>query len=207
MKRFLLIITALALCASSMYAQELTRANFSIGPRVGLNLSNLNNANNTEAKPGLVAGITSTYSITETSGLTFDVLYSQEGSQADVGAEMQTNLDYLRLALAYNQFFGDLGERFRPKIYVGPSLGFLTSAEAKSGETETDIKGEFNNLDVGLLGGIGFNYRIGARQWLNVDGRYYLGLSDVTESRLPGEDPITNRTFQISVGVAFGFGG
>lgn len=206
MKHLLFITGLFVLLTSSISAQDLTWVNFSIGPRIGLNLSNLTNSDNTEVKPGMVIGVTSTYSITETSGITFDILYSQEGTRTNFDPQVKTNLNYLRLLAAYNQFFGELGESFRPKLYIGPALGFLTSAETKIGDNETDIKEGFNSIDLSLVGGIGFNYRIGKRQWLNVDGRYFLGLTDVADNRPANQDPVNNQNIQISVGVAFGIG-
>ena len=50
--------------------------NFSIGPRVGINIANVSNIDNSKSLVGPVVGITSTYSFSETSGITLDILYS-----------------------------------------------------------------------------------------------------------------------------------
>lgn len=51
----------------------------SIGPRAGINFSNVSNVEGSKSKKGLVLGLTSTYSLNESSGLTLDVLYSVKG--------------------------------------------------------------------------------------------------------------------------------
>ena len=51
----------------------------SLGPRVGVNFSNVSNVEGSESLSGLAIGLTSTYSINEKTGLTVDLLYSQEG--------------------------------------------------------------------------------------------------------------------------------
>mgnify|MGYP003862918121 CR=1 FL=1 len=203
MKRlFLLFIAFLpALCLSA----QMTK-NFSIGPRVGVNFAKFTDTDNSESKPGLVAGLTSTYSINTNTGITFDALYSGEGVQSEADPKIKTDLDYLRLMLAFNYFFRDQEDNFRPKIYVGPTLGFLLSAENKveDSESEVDVKDAYKNVDLGLAVGLGFNYRLGGETWLNVDGRFQPGLSDLRENKPSNSNAIRNQNFQFSVGLAFG---
>ncbi|MBK7872628.1 MAG: outer membrane beta-barrel protein [Saprospiraceae bacterium] len=132
-------------------------------------------------------------------------MYSQEGSQYDINATtVKTDLDYIRLLLAYNVFFGDLGDRLRPKLYIGPTLGFLIDADTEVRNQETDIMDNYKNLDIGLAAGLGFNYRIGSQQWLNFDARFQPGLTDIVENKPSGTDAIRNQAIQLSIGVAFG---
>ncbi|MFN7120077.1 MAG: porin family protein [Saprospiraceae bacterium] len=204
MKRLILLFVTLTLVTYTF--AQLTERNFSIGPRVGVNFSKVSNTNNADYKSGLVAGLTSTYSITENSGLTFDALYSREGSETESEPQLATELDYLRFLLAYDLFFRDLGDRFRPKIYVGPTLGVLLSAEnqIEGAENDVDVKENYNTLDVGLALGLGFNLRIGEATWLNVDGRYLPGLTNIIDNKPSGADAIRNQGFQLSLGLAFG---
>lgn len=190
---------------TALFAQTTDR--FSIGPRVGVNLAKVTELDDAEVNPGLVIGLTSMYSIQETFGLGVDLLYSQEGHRIDVGnTETSVGVDYIRLLPTFNIFFRDLGESFRPKIYIGPSLGFLVSAESKveDSKTEVDVKDAYNGFDLGLLGGLGFNYRLANRTWLNVDGRFIQGLLDVRENKTGPFDGVKNQNIQFSVGIAFG---
>lgn len=203
MKRlFLLFIAFLpALCLSAQLGK-----NLSLGPRVGVNFAKFTSKDgidNSESKPGLVAGLTSTYSINTNTGITFDALYSREGQS---NSTFKTDLDYLRLMLAFNYFFRDQEDKFRPKIYVGPTLGFLLSAEDKleNGNDDIDVKETYNTIDIGLAVGLGFNYRVGGDTWLNVDGRFQPGLSNIIDNKPSGIDAIRNQNFQFSVGLAFG---
>lgn len=61
MKRFILLFIALTLVTYTF--AQLTERNFSIGPRVGVNFAKFTDVENADYKSGLVAGITSTYSI------------------------------------------------------------------------------------------------------------------------------------------------
>ncbi len=204
MKRIILLFVALTLVTYTF--AQLSERNFSIGPRVGVNFSKVTNADNADYKTGLVAGLTSTYSITENSGLTMDLLYSREGAETESEPQLSTEFDYLRFLLAYDIFFRDLGDRFRPKIYAGPTLGFLLSAEnqVEGSETDIDVKENYNTLDVGLAVGLGFNLRIAGATWLNVDGRFLPGLTNIVDNKPSGADAIRNQSFQVSLGLAFG---
>jgi hypothetical protein len=73
---------------------------------------------------------------------------------------------------------------------------------AKSGDI--DISDGFTNVAVSLSGGLGFNYRIANRVWLNSDLRSYLGLTDIREEGLRTDDKVAGRNVQLTVGVAFG---
>jgi hypothetical protein len=95
---FIVIIVSLFLI-NSLSAQLENR--FSLGPRIGVNFANINQSN-TKSLTGLVAGITSTHSINETSGITIDALFSGEGYKTN---STEVQLDYLRIPIFYNTFF------------------------------------------------------------------------------------------------------
>jgi hypothetical protein len=179
----------------SMYQLNAQVDDFSIGPRVGLNFSSISNIDNSKSRTGLAFGLTSTYSISEASGITVDLLASTEGY--DVGDNEQ-KLTYLQIPIYFDVFFGDLGESFRPKVYVGVVPGFLLSAKYN----DADNKDDFNGFNLGLSGGLGFNARVASRIWLNADLRAYLGLSDVTEFDFGNKNAIS--TIQPSIGLAYG---
>ena len=178
-----------------MYQLNAQFDDFSIGPRVGLNFSSISNIDNSESLTGLAFGLTSTYSISESSGLTVDLLASTEGY--NVGNNEQ-KLTYLHIPIYFNVFFGDLGEKFRPKVYVGFVPGFLLGAKLN----DNDNKDAFNGFNLGLSGGLGFNTRVASRIWLNADLRAYLGLADVTEFEFGDKNSIS--TIQPSIGLAYG---
>lgn len=138
--------------------------------------------------------------------MTVDLLYSREGVETTSEPQVETGLDYLRLLLAYDIFFRDQEDNFRPKIYVGPNVGLLLSAEnqIEDGETEVDVKENYNTIDVGVTLGLGFNLRVGGETWLNVDGRFQPGLTNIIDNKPNGADAVRNQNFQVSLGLAFG---
>ncbi|MBK8392956.1 MAG: hypothetical protein IPL23_28425 [Saprospiraceae bacterium] len=74
-------------CIFAFCGLSLTRNNpndnFSLGPKIGINFVNVNNEF-TDINPGLVFGLTSTYSLNETSGIGVDLLYSANRSKAQM---------------------------------------------------------------------------------------------------------------------------
>jgi hypothetical protein len=84
-------------------------------------------------------------------------------------------------------------------LELGPQIGFLVSAKAKSGGESEDVKDELKSTDVSLNFGAGYditpNFMIGVR--------YSLGLTRLQDEIFPGEDESKNSVFQISVGYKF----
>ena len=86
------------------------------------------------------------------------------------------------------------------KLYVmgGPSVGLLLSAKQSiDGEFgfDEDVKDEFKDFDFGLIGGGGIS--IGGPIAFFIEGRYALGLSDISD----GDSKIKNRGFQVFSGI------
>lgn len=192
-KGIILVCLASILSIFQLSAQD----DFSIGPRVGLNFSNVSNVDDSESLTGLAIGLTSTYSISEAAGLTFDLLFSQEGYALD-GNDFKSS--YIQIPIYFDVFFGDLGEAFRPKVYAGIVPGFFTGAKVNGDKIDSD---NFNKFNFGLSGGLGFNARVASRIWLNADLRAYMGLTDIRENNSEG-DKVALRTIQPSIGLAYG---
>lgn len=194
MKTKLFLTTAMLL--SCLIA--ISQSTFSLGPRIGANFASVSNIELAETNTNLVLGLTTTYSINESSGINADLLYSKEGYET--ASDSEVDIDYLQIPIHYTVFFNQLGESFRPKIYAGFSTGILLGANQEN----IDIKDELNGLVFGLSGGLGFNYRLSQLTWLNFDLRSLLGLSDIRDSAIQTGDKIAARNLQFSIGVAFG---
>ena len=190
----------LVLLASLMTVYQINaQDDFSIGPRAGVNFSNVSNVDNSKSLTGLALGLTSTYSINETTGLTMDALYSKEGYQDGIN---DVKFSYLQIPLYFDVFFGDLGERFRPKVYAGIVPGFQLNAKVNDEVVDND---QFKTFNLALSGGLGFNYRAASRIWINTDLRSYLGLMDIRDQAGDdGGDKRALNNIQLSLGLAYG---
>jgi Outer membrane protein beta-barrel domain len=188
----------LSFSAISLQAQQ----TLSFGPIVGANFSKISDIDNSEFNTGLAVGGQLTYSNENNWGLGVGVLYSREGVDVTSGLlEGETNLTYLRIPLKGYLFFRDNEDRFRPKLFLGPSIGILLDGDSKLGGNEFDVKDNFNTLDLGLMMGVGFNARLSeSGTWLNFDLGYTHGLLNVAENGADG----TNRGICATVGFLFG---
>jgi hypothetical protein len=194
--KIMLILFLIVTCFISAFAQEKDR--ISIGPRGGINFSNVTHVDESQSVTGVVLGLTTTYSLAAHSGLTLDVLYSVEGYKAPFE---KYKLRYLQVPFMINYFFGEVGQAFRPKIYVGASPAFFLGGTLN----ELDVNDPYyNSFVLNAVGGLGFNYRVGNRIWLNTDLRAFMGLSDIRSKNFNMGESINPGTVQVSLGLAYG---
>ncbi|MDO8365777.1 MAG: porin family protein [Saprospiraceae bacterium] len=197
----LLFTLAFVLCGISIaHTQE-----FSLGPIIGLNNAWIQDApGETTGLLGLNAGLTLVYSTEEHWGIGMDLKYSGEGVKTKLrGETANTHLNYVRIPVKFIYFFNKFGNDFRPKIYLGPSLGILAGGKTELflpvGTQKVDSKDVFEEVDLGLTFGTGFNYRIAPGTWFNMDVAYGHGFTNIAKS-----GDAYNRKISLNVGVAWG---
>lgn len=201
----LFLATVLAASAQSM----------SLGPTIGIN--SWADANN-NAKVGLNAGATFTYSVSAHWAFGIEAKYSMEGGGKTVDNKIANiTEDFIRVPLKIMYFFGERGQRFRPKLYAGPSFGFLVGGKINASylgsNFEFNSEDYLNKTDFGLLVGTGFNYRLSPGTWLNVDLGYTGGLKNIVDGNSSSSSisstiiPNThNHNVALNVGVSFPIG-
>jgi hypothetical protein len=193
MKRMIILPVALLLLTAAHAQTEISRKSFSVGPVIGIGHSWMSPVANSEYKPSMIAGVFAIYSPVEHWGIGMDVRYSVEGSKREfpeTGVITQ-EFHYLRVPVRAMYFFNAWGDDFRPKIAVGPSMGFLIAHDAPSFTSE-------NKFDFGVTASGGFNYRIYRGTWLNADVGCYHGLTDVVQHT---ESRELHRNIMLNVGI------
>lgn len=197
----ILIIAAAAFTFSSAFSQENTGTKtFSIGPSVGFGHTGIRNTSGTDLfKPGWSAGLIVNYSNSEHIGFAGDVLFSSEGALTKSnGRETDLTLQYIRVPLKFAYFFGAFEDDFRPKVTIGPSMGFLLDAESDvEGVGATNVTSSYEAFDIGLNASAGFNWKLGSNMWLNTDVYYYTGLMAIRSDQY-------NSNLGLRLGLAFG---
>lgn len=202
MKKLLLVVAMVALGFTAS-AQKVK-----FGPKVGLNISNLNGNDDfkTDSRASFFVGGMAELMLSDKFALQPELLYSSQGAKAEgegaLGeAVYTTKLDYLNIPVMAKYFVID-----NLALEFGPQVGFLTSAtrslEASAGvvsvsANEVDIKDDVNSIDFGLNLGASYTLDFG----LNIGARYNLGLTDIAKDN--DGDAIKNGVFQISVGYFF----
>lgn len=193
----LIVLGCLLFAGSFAFAQDALTpkvSKFSIGPSFGYGHSYMT-PYHCEFFPTWSAGLTSTYAPYEHFGVGLDVRYSAEGSRNVVeGGTRTSELNYIRIPVKAIVFFRKYEDDFRPKLTVGPSIGFLVS--------ENDAyNAESWPVDAGVNASLGFNYRLRQAIWLNVDANFYQGLTDVRKASGIQE---RNANIGLNLGIAFG---
>lgn len=173
----------------------------SIGPVLGAGMSWVKadpSFDGDKSRIGFQGGIQYNYSFTEHWGLGLNLLFQQIGNSTDLGVDKFTSdLNYIRLPIKLHYYFGHLGNKIRPNVFLGPSMGYLLSAKV-DGE---DFKEFANVFDLGALIGVGLNFNIGEEKWLNFDLGYTHGISDLAKD---SEVKSQNGALMLNVGLGFG---
>jgi len=208
MKR--IVIAAIALMAT----QQVKAQHVSLGPAIGFGDAWMSNMDNVQFKPTFNVGATFIYSVVPHFGIGADLrVHFMEGvaektTMGSIVEKTSLNATYLRLPIKFIYFFGQYGDRLRPKLYVGPSFGVLLGGKTISKQENPDYRTEINTTDVlnsfdfGLMAGAGLNWRLHKATWLNLDLIYTHGLTDA--GKMDGYQ--ANRNFGISAGITFPVG-
>lgn len=173
----------------------------SFGPMVGANFATISDVPNAEVNTGLAAGVFLNYSIDENFGLGIKGLFSQLGTMVE-NSSAETNLNYIQLPLSAIYYFGKRGDTFRPKVFLGPYLGVLLTANDQNGNEILGLDGKnaFNTADFGGQIGVGFNYSMKERGWINFDAGYSTSLANITDHNTLN---YKNNAFFVSLGYSF----
>lgn len=197
MKRIMMIPLAclFAVTVNAQLADGPSWKAFSFGPIMGFGHSWTTPTKFSEYNPAMSAGVFGIYSPHEHWGVGMDARYSIEGSKKDYpeGGVVNQDYHYLRVPIRAMYFFGDYEDDFRPKITLGPSMGFLLRSKGPAYIHE-------NNLDIGVVGTAGFNYRIVRGTWLNWDVGCYHGFSDAA---LHNSTKDGQRNIMMNLGIGF----
>lgn len=169
----------------------------SFGPMLGTNVTSFSNVPSATFIPGLSAGGFLNYSVNENVGINGKLLFSQFGSGYD-NTTVRNRLNYIQVPVSAVLFLGAKGNRIRPKLYAG--LYAATLQNGNDGGVTVVGQSAFNKFDVGGQVGVGINYRIRPRTWLNVDLGYTAGFTSLSDS--PNGN-IRNKGYNLNAGLAF----
>jgi hypothetical protein len=203
----------LLLAVQSVSAQQ----RWSIGPRVGANISTLLGDRPAVADVKWLAGWSVggfiMYSDINHFGISGDILYSQKGARitnrttAGSSTAFTQRVNYLEIPVLA-RYFLTLKGSFRPNFFIGPSVAFKLNAKQKDYEgtatpqTDQDNTDSFRPADLGLVGGIALNFEVAKGKRVLFDARYTYGLADVSV----GAGTVRNSAVTLNLSYGFGIG-
>ena len=187
------------LAAAMMLASVATFAQNAVGqitiqPKVGLNIANVTDADDVDARIGLAAGAEFEYGVTDMIGVSAGLVYSMQGYKFSEGNyDTTVKLDYLNVPILAN-------------VYVAPGLavklgvqpGFKLSSKVKIEGSGTSIEGESDDdgvkgFDLAIPVGVSYQY-----QNIVLDARYNWGVTKIVD-----DADSKNSVFQITLGYKF----
>ena len=191
----------------------ISSAQISLGVTAGANVGKFGgieppNASYT-SRTGLNCGVTCAYRINNDISLTLQPMYSQRGSNIEVGEDTyrdslqiyETRIDYLIIPF-FIRVDADNGFTY---FISGLEFGIPLSAELSHKDTSKDISGSLNTIDILASIGMGLRFSLGKPDLL-VEFRYYQGLVNFNSGS--GEDDGTivfedfkNSGFQLMAGL------
>lgn len=184
---------AMMLVSVATFAQNAV-GQITIQPKVGLNIANVTDADDVDARIGLAAGAEFEYGVTDMIGVSAGLVYSMQGYKYSEGnVDTTVKLDYLNVPILAN-------------VYVAPGLavklgvqpGFKLSSKTKIEGSGVSIEGDSDDdgvkgFDLAIPVGVSYQY-----QNIVLDARYNWGVTKVYD----GGDS-KNSVFQITLGYKF----
>lgn len=187
------LTAAMMLASVATFAQNAV-GQITIQPKVGLNIANVTDADDVDARIGLAAGAEFEYGVTDMIGVSAGLVYSMQGYKFSEGNyDTTVKLDYLNVPILAN-------------VYVAPGLavklgvqpGFKLSSKVKIEGSGTSIEGESDDdgvkgFDLAIPVGVSYQY-----QNIVLDARYNWGVTKVFD-----DGDSKNSVFQITLGYKF----
>ncbi len=189
---------------------QLVNAQAKFGLKAGLNVSSLTSKEGNDQLKTLVGGNIGLFSnINISSNLSFqpEIIFSGEGARitaVDLNDPNGSNSGTGRLVFSYINIPLLLKfAKYSTSIYgeLGPQIGILASASAKSFGESIDIKDFFKATNFSLCFGAGYNFS----ESLAINTRYNVGLSNIATSDLGSGLSGNIKTSNLSIGLQYTF--
>jgi hypothetical protein len=176
---------------ASTFCHAQSEPRFTIGTKGGFGHSYIR-PNGGGFNGSWLIGLTTNYMAGEHLGFGADALYSSEGGRIEMvdGSMGNTEVDYMRVPLRVIYAMNSSESNFRPRISAGPTFG-VNMAE------NTGLK----DMDFGLSGSLGFNYKMLEGLWLGTDLSYYHGLMDIYPANSMRD---CNGNLRLEISLTFG---
>lgn len=197
MKKLFFAITVIALSAGAAQAQTTT-----FGLEGGITSANIKEKYESisislTSKIGFYAGAFADIGISENFGVQPELFYSALGAKAngtDGDPNVTLNLGYINLPILAKYKNSGFS------AFLGPQIGYLLSANTKSGSSSEDDKDQLKSTDFSGVIGVGYTLPAG----LGFDARYQIGFSDISKNS--GSDgSVKNSAFMVGIHYVFNY--
>ena len=195
----------------------LTFGQMQLGLKAGLNIANVGGSDadnlvdedfdiSLDSKTGFEGGLFFMYQFNKMFAIQPEAYYSMKGATyTEDEGELTLSLDYIEVPLLFKLLIPIQGSNVRPAFFVGPSVGFNTTAnvkiEAGDESGEIDLKDETTSTEFSLVFGGGVGFGVGNNE-VGVEIRYILGLNSFDGA---SDDPLDVTNNVLNFNAYFGF--
>ncbi len=182
--------------------------NMSAGVQGGVSLANLGgDVTETDMKVGFAGGAFFAYDLHPYFRLQFQGQYVQKGAQETVDdVTVKDKVDYIELLLPLTLTIPIEDSKIEPRIFAGPSIGFLMSCKFTAEGQSVDCKDITSSTDYGVFFGAGLDFMVGSGA-IMLDAWYNLGLANINDDDDRDTFSVKTQTIQIMAGYRFFLGG
>lgn len=185
------LTAAMMLASVATFAQN-AEGQITIQPKVGLNIANLTDADDADARIGLAVGAEFEYGVTDMIGISAGFLYSMQGAKTTIeNVDATMKLDYLNVPILANVY---VAPGLAVKLGIQPSfkLSSKFKAETSGVSAEADLD-DVKGFDISIPVGLSYQY-----QNIVLDARYNWGVTKIMD-----DVDSKNSVFQITLGYKF----
>lgn len=185
------LAAAMMLASVATFAQN-AEGQITIQPKVGLNIANLTDADDADARIGLAVGAEFEYGVTDMIGISAGFLYSMQGAKTTIeNVDATMKLDYLNVPILANVYVAP-GLAVKLGIQPGFKLSSKFKAETSGVSAEADLD-DVKGFDISIPVGLSYQY-----QNIVLDARYNWGVTKIMD-----DVDSKNSVFQITLGYKF----
>lgn len=186
----ILLMAAVMLASVGTYAQHAV-GTFNLQPKVGINIANLTDLDDSDPRVGFVGGVEGEYQATDIFSVSAGVLYSMQGAKdKESGIKETVKLDYINIPIMANVY---VVKGLAVKLGIQPAFNvnseFKVSRGGSSASTDIDAK----TFDFSIPVGVSYEYAN-----FQLDARYNWGLTKTFD-----DSDCKNSVFQITLGYKF----
>ena len=165
MKKSFALFFTMILFTLSVFGQNTT-----FGLKAGYNAASIDVEDGVDfdAKSGIHGGLLAHIHVTNHFAVQPEVVFSMQGGERG-NTKLKMNYINVPVLLQY------MNSGFR--VQTGPQLGFLVSAESKTGNIEIDVDDAFNKIDFAWSIGAGYLFPAG----VGIDARYNIGITNIRD--------------------------
>lgn len=185
------LAAAMMLASVATFAQN-AEGQITIQPKVGLNIANITDADDADARIGLAVGAEFEYGVTDMIGISAGFLYSMQGAKTTIeNVDATMKLDYLNVPILANVYVAP-GLAVKLGIQPGFKLSSKFKAETSGVSAEADLD-DVKGFDISIPVGLSYQY-----QNIVLDARYNWGVTKIMD-----DVDSKNSVFQITLGYKF----